>query len=384
MTGITAPWLVAPGAVQVMSMLTDAGHQAFFVGGCVRNALLDEAATDIDIATDADPDTVTVLARGTDIKCIPTGIDHGTVTLVVQGTAYEVTTFRRDVATDGRHATVAFSTDIAQDAARRDFTMNALYADVNGMVIDPLGGLPDLKARHVRFIGDANARIAEDYLRILRFFRFYAVYGDVTGGIDAEGLAACAGGLDGLGRVSAERIGAEMRKLLSAQDPAPAMAAMRASGVLLRILPGAMTGLLTVLVHVEQAASLTPDWLRRLAALGVDDVAQSLRLSRAEADRLAILRDGLEGIVPPAELGYRRGRQNAVDILALRAAASERELLQADLDLAHFGAQQSLPVSAHDLMPALQGPALGARLRDIEARWVASGFALTRDDLLRD
>ncbi len=384
MTRIEAPWLDTPGAVTVLRLLSDAGHRGYFVGGCVRNTLLCAPVADIDIATDATPQQVGELAVSAGIRCVPTGIDHGTVTLVANGTPFEITTFRRDIATDGRRATVAFGTDIAEDAARRDFTMNALYADADGMVHDPLGGLPDLMARHVRFIGDPAARIAEDYLRILRFFRFHAVYGDPAGGIDAEGLAACAGGLDGLRHVSAERIGAEMRKLLAAPDPAPALAAMRSCGALLRILPGAGTGLLPVLVHVEQAADLVPDAIRRLAALGGEDAPDTLRLTRAEAARLGRLRAGMEGDAAAAALGYRLGAAEALDVLALRAAASERELTHDEIDEARFGARQSLPVAAADLMPALAGPALGARLDDLERRWIASGFTLGRAALLDD
>ena len=382
MTRITAPFLSHPGTVAVMEMLAAAGYQALFVGGCVRNALLDAPVTDIDIATDARPEDVMALAEAAGLRAVPTGIAHGTVTLVAHDLPHEVTTFRRDVETDGRRATVAFARDVAEDAARRDFTMNALYARADGSVVDPLGGLPDLVARRVRFIGDPDARIAEDYLRILRFFRFHATYADPSEGIDAEGLAACSHGLDGLVHVSPERIGAEMRKLLSAPDPAPAVAAMRACGVLTHLLPGAGTGLLTVLIHVEEVADLLPDWLRRLAALGGEDVAAALRLSRAEADRLDLLRDGLDGAVPPGELGYRHGASVALDILALRAASFEREVPAADLDAARFGAAQSLPVRAADLMPALAGPALGDALRRLEAEWIASGFALGRDDLL--
>jgi poly(A) polymerase len=381
---IDAHWLHTPAARAVLATLTAQGHQALYVGGCVRNALIGAAPTDIDIATDATPDRVTALCDAAGLRTIPTGIAHGTVTVVTEGDHVEVTTFRRDIDTDGRHATVAFSTDIAQDAARRDFTMNALYADAAGTVIDPLDGLPDLLARHVRFIGDPHARIAEDYLRILRFFRFHAWYADPAHGIDAEGLAACADHLDGLEHLSAERIQHEMRKLLSAPDPAPAAAAMAACGALLRILPGAGTHLLAVLVHVEQAAALTPDLLRRLAALGGEDPAPILKLSRADAARLSRLRDAMYDDTPPHELAYRLGATDTLDILALRAALGTREI---DPDLAaqtRADAAQRFPVTAADLMPALQGPALGERLKQLENRWLASRFTLTKADLLKE
>ncbi len=379
---IQAEWAKRGPARAVCALLTDAGYQAWFVGGCVRNALIGARVTDLDICTDALPDTVIALAKTAGLRAIPTGIQHGTVTIIAESVPFEVTTLRRDIATDGRHATVAFTDQISDDASRRDFTMNALYAQPDGTVIDPLNGLPDLMARRIRFVGDPDARITEDYLRILRFFRFHAWYGDPAQGIDADGLAACAAHLDGLEHLSRERVGAEMRKLLAAPDPAPAMAAMRSSGALLRILPGAGTGLLTVLIHVEEVAGLEPDPLRRLAALGGEDVAQALRLSNTEAAKLARLRDGLENSQSAGALGYHLGASDAVDILALRAASFEQELDPVQAAMAQNGAAQTCPVKAVDLMPALQGLALGQALKAIEARWIASDFTLSKAALL--
>ena len=379
---IQAEWAKRGPAQTICALLTDAGFQAWFVGGCVRNALIGAKVTDLDICSDALPETVMALATAAGLRVVPTGIAHGTVTIVVDSIPFEVTTLRRDVATDGRHATVAFTDQIAKDARRRDFTMNALYAQPDGTLIDPLGGLPDLMARRIRFVGDPDARITEDYLRILRFFRFHACYGDPAQGIDAEGLAACAAHLDGLEQLSRERIGAEMRKLLAAFDPAPAMAAMRSCGALLRLLPGAGTGLLTVLIHVEQVAELMPDWLCRLAALGGDDVADALRLSNAEAAKLGRLREGLDSTLSATALGYRFGAAEALNILALRAASFEQELDPVQAKLAGIGAGKICPVQAADLMPTLLGPALGQALKAIEARWIASDFSLTRAELL--
>ncbi|MFN3525608.1 MAG: CCA tRNA nucleotidyltransferase, partial [Paracoccus sp. (in: a-proteobacteria)] len=212
-----------PALTRVLRALTADGARVWLVGGAVRNALLDEPVDDVDLATDATPDRVIRLAGAAGLRAVPTGIDHGTVTLVAGGQGFEVTTLRRDVATDGRHATVAFSTDLAEDAARRDFTINALYADPQGRVIDPMSGLSDLAARRLRFVGDAGARIREDYLRILRFFRFLARYGREA---DPQAVAACAALKDGLSRIARERIGAEMKKLLAAPAPGTAVALM--------------------------------------------------------------------------------------------------------------------------------------------------------------
>ncbi|MGY6548538.1 MAG: CCA tRNA nucleotidyltransferase [Roseinatronobacter sp.] len=370
---ITADWLMGAAPQQVLGVLTARGHQALVVGGCVRNALMGLAVTDIDIATTAPPDTVIALAEAAGLRAVPTGIAHGTVTVIASGTPLEVTTFRRDIATDGRHATVAFSTDLAHDAARRDFTMNALYAQADGTVLDPLGGLPDLYARRLRFVGDARARIAEDRLRILRFFRFHAQYGDPAAGLDPDALAACADAAAGIDALSAERIGAEMRKLLAARDPAPAVASMAAAGVLARVLPGADPRALAPLVDLD--AGLPPRWLRRLASLGGDTAR--LRLTRAEAKALAALHTGLATAQPPQELGYRLGQELAQDAIVLRAALTGAALPADWAAQVARGAQAVLPLRAADL-PHLSGPALGAALKAAETRWIESDFSLSR------
>jgi len=378
---VSGDWIEADHVQRVLRVIGGGGHQALLVGGCVRNAALGQPVSDIDIATDALPERVSALAKAAGLKVVPTGIDHGTVTVVAGHQPHEVTTFRRDVETHGRHATVAFSTDILEDAARRDFTMNALYAQADGTVLDPLGtGLADLAARRLRFVGDPAARIEEDYLRILRFFRFTAWYGDPVLGIDAEGLAACAAQSAGIETLSRERIGHEMRKLLAAPDPAPALAAMQASGVLMQVLPGAEVRFLAPLVHLEGA--LPPDPLRRLASLGGEDVADRLRLSKAEARRLVRLREAMADPASEAALGYRYGAEAARDTVLIRAATLGQEIPDSCWNRVEFGAAQRFPIAAADLMPGLQGAALGARLKALEDRWIASGFSLTREALL--
>jgi len=376
---LTGDWIGHPGTQALFAALEAAGFRALFVGGCVRNDLLREPVSDIDIATDATPETVSNLAETAGFKVIPTGIEHGTVTVVAQGEPHEVTTFRRDVETDGRRAVVAFSSRIEEDAQRRDFTMNALYADRTGRVIDPLHGLPDLEARRVRFVGDAETRIREDYLRILRFFRFHAAYGDPEGGLDPEGLAACAAFSAGLETISRERITAELRKLLGTRDPAPSIAAMAQSGVLASILPGADPRTLAPLVHLDAAQPAR--WLRRLAVLGGDN--EGLRLSKSEARDLASLRTALGSTETPAALGWHLGEPLATDAILARAASFGSyppEDWQAE---ARRGAHARFPVTAADLMPALQGEALGARLKALESRWLASNLTLGKDALLK-
>ena len=382
MTRIAGEWLQAPTTQRVCAALTEAGHQAFLVGGCVRNALLGHPVADIDIATDAPPDAVTALATAAGLHPVPTGIVHGTVTVVADGHPFEVTTFRRDVETFGRHAVVAFSTDIAEDAARRDFTMNALYARADGRVVDPLGGLPDLLARRVRFVGDPELRIAEDYLRILRFFRIHAWYGDPAAGLDPEGLAACAAAQDGLAQLSRERVGAEIAKLLAAPDPSPAVAAMAAAGILARVLPGADPRTLGPLVHLEAEAGAAPRWQRRLAALRWQpDWADALRLSKADARALRTTAAALDAGEPPAATAYRHGPDAARDAALIGAARlGEPPPAGLEAELAR-GAAAVFPLAATEL--GLSGPALGQALERLETAWIASDFALGPADLRR-
>ncbi|MFU8822717.1 CCA tRNA nucleotidyltransferase [Yoonia sp.] len=375
MTRVTGAWLQDPAAQRMCRLLADAGYQAWFVGGCVRNDLLDQPVSDLDLTTDALPDEVIRLAKAARLRVIPTGMDHGTVTVVVDGQTFEVTTFRRDVATDGRRAVVAFADNMVDDARRRDFTMNALYAGADGVVVDPLGGLPDLLAHHVRFIEDPDRRIKEDYLRILRFFRFHAWYG--AGGIDADGLAACAANIDGLASLSRERVTAELFKLLAAPDPSPAMASMAATGALAQILPGANAQPLAVLVHIEGVAGLGLSPIRRLGVLG-GDPANALRLSKQQA--LAL--DRMTSDLPLAELAYRSGADAAINKAAIVAASLGQELDSNTVENARFAARQVFPLQAADLMPEYTGPALGAALKAAEARWIKSGFTLTKADLI--
>lgn len=376
MTRIDTDWLKRPETQGVLAMLTDAGAQAFVVGGAVRNALMGRPATDIDIATSAEPGEVVDLAGAAGFRSVPTGADHGTITVIVGETPFEVTTFRRDIETDGRHAVVAFSRDIADDAARRDFTINALYADASGAVTDLVGGLRDLEARRIVFVGDASARIEEDHLRSLRFFRFFAEYGNPETGLDPDALDAVASHLDGLDTLARERVGAEMRKLLAAPDPAPALAAMERTGALIRLLPGVVVSSVTPLVHLEEIAGVTPQWLSRLAVMGEADAANALRLSKKEARDLDTLQRHLSSVAGPAEIAWRHGPETAWQVALIRSASLASPLAP---DLAQEigkGAAATFPLSAKDLMPELDGPALGKALAEGERLWIASDFQM--------
>ncbi|AUQ56094.1 CCA tRNA nucleotidyltransferase [Phaeobacter inhibens] len=381
MTRVKAKWLEDPAVQHVCEVLTKGGAEVYFVGGCVRNALLGVPVSDLDLSTNVAPQRVMALAEEAEIKAVPTGIDHGTVTLVYRGTPYEITTFRRDVATDGRRAVVAFADRIEEDAARRDFTMNALYARPDGVLVDPLNGLPDLYARAVRFIGSAAQRIREDYLRSLRYFRFHAWYGNSDAGFDPDALSAIAENLDGIGSLSRERVGSEVLKLLAAPDPAPAIAVMRQVGLLSLILPGSDDRALGPLIHLEGGISADP--LCRLAALGGDAPWEALRLSKSQAADVRLLRAGAEGTDGPATLAYHHGVSTARNVMLLRSALFEAPIAP-DLETEITkGAAAVFPLSAKDLMPDLQGPALGAALKSLQKDWIRSGFMLDRDALLK-
>jgi poly(A) polymerase len=284
-------WLKNKTTQAVMMALGGDRGEARFVGGCVRNALLMEPVSDIDIATIHAPAEATRLLEAEGVKVVPTGFEHGTVTAVLEGMHFEVTTLRVDVATDGRRADVAYTGDWVEDAKRRDFTMNALYADLDGRVHDPLGGRDDLTARLVRFIGDPHDRIREDYLRVLRFFRFHAHYG--TGEPDAAGLKACAEEKEGLAQLSAERVHTELLKLLGADGASAALRQMAATGLLSFVLPEATRlDRLEALVDIEANQLFTSDPVLRLSSAveldgaGVEVLAARLKLSKKDRDRI--------------------------------------------------------------------------------------------------
>jgi poly(A) polymerase len=377
---ITPDWLLNPDLQRLMRALMEQGFATYCVGGCVRNALMGLGISDVDLATAATPEIVTKCAVSHGFSVIPTGIDHGTVTVVLGGKSYEITTFRRDVSADGRHAKVAFSTDVAQDAARRDFTINAIYLDADGAIIDPINALPDLRARRLRFIGSADARIREDYLRILRYFRFFAVL-DVSDGLDADALAACAEHADQLAMLSRERVGQEMRKLLAAQNPAPAIAAMQNAGILQHVLPQSDARFLPPLIHFE--AGLPQPWIARLAILGERGFADALRLSRQEQADLSNIRQGFSNALSIAALGYSHHYDVAKAIVLGRSAMFETPAPQNWHDELARGAAAIFPVTAADFMPQLSGPELGAAIKAAKDQWLASDLHATKNQLLQ-
>ncbi|MDF1790828.1 MAG: CCA tRNA nucleotidyltransferase [Thalassobaculaceae bacterium] len=378
-------WMRHPAAKAVLAALAGGGYRGRFVGGAVRNQVLGLPVTDFDIATDAAPERTLALCRAAGLKCIPTGIEHGTVTVVAQSVPVEVTTLRRDVETDGRRAVVAFTDDWAEDAARRDFTLNALYLDADGTLYDPTGsGIADARARRVRFVGDPATRIREDVLRILRLFRFHAAYG--RGRLDPPGLAACAGQAPSMARLSGERIWKELSRLLVAPGAGEVLVAMAEAGIARHLWDGPVdAGRAVALIALERGHGLAPDPLRRLAALvaepdGAEAVAERLRLSNAEAKRLS------KALATPGEAAgdnalrraavYRFGGTAVADARLLRAARTAEDVA-ADLAVALAWTPPDFPIGGGDVtaLGIAPGPRVGELLRRVEEWWIMGDFA---------
>lgn len=388
-------WLNAPETQQMLQALCGeergAAAPVRFVGGCVRNALLGAPVDDLDLATQLEPEEVALRLEAAGLKAIPTGLEHGTITAVVDHKPFEITTLRRDVETHGRHATVAFTTDWAEDAMRRDFTMNALYAYPDGTIVDSVGGIEDLKAHRVRFIGDAQTRIKEDYLRILRFFRIHAWYGQ--GELDEAGLKACEELSEHLSELSIERVQTEILKLLQARDPLPTVRMMAATGVLARVLPEAHGfDLFDRLVRIEREQLFVKDGLLRLAALvegepkHLETVVNRLRLSNADQARLnRIAQDETRifSYMSAREMRralYTMGRETFLDRVKLEWARDERPTngvqWRALLAMGEVWQKPELPLTGAEVMKAgvPEGPDIGRIIKEVEDWWIDADF----------
>jgi len=394
---LSPPWLQEPATQRLIAALNAADVAARFVGGIVRDTLLDPsvepaAASDIDLATPARPEQVSEALISAGIKVVPTGLTHGTVTAIVPPRHFEITTLRRDVETDGRHARVAFDADWEADARRRDFTINALYLAPDGTLHDPVGGLPDLRAGRVRFVGDPAQRIAEDVLRLLRYYRFEARFGSGAG--DPPARAACRAAVPLLPTLSAERVAQELIKLLQARDPSRAVRMMQEDGVLAAILPeAARLDRLQRLIALEPE----PDALRRLAALitvdcaGAAEIGRRLRFSTEWRDRLA-------GLAAPSPLDpagdtraqrrslYRVGADRYCDLVLLAAAENRlgEDRLRQLLDLARRWRTPGFPIGGRDVtaLGIAPGPRVGALLQAVQSWWEDGDFAADRDACL--
>ena len=369
-------WRRRRGMARLLDSLGAGEGLTRYVGGAVRDDLLGLPVSDIDLATRIRPEEVVQRLEQAGIKAVPTGIDHGTITAVSDGQVVEITSLRRDVATDGRRATIAYTDDWQEDAARRDFTINALLADPqDGTIVDYFGGLPDLQDRHIRFIGDPLERIAEDHLRILRFFRFHARYG--RGDPDAAALEACTARANDLMALSRERIADELLKLLALADPQRTVALMLERRILAPALPEiepAKIADLSLLIATEREAKVEPDGLRRLSALlpadslTAEKVATRLRLSNKARKRLACCADRTLSSAPQA-LAYWVGPQCAVDRLLLAGKADDAASIAG-------WTPPRMPIGGAKLMAhgIPEGPVIARTIRAIEKRWVEAGF----------
>jgi poly(A) polymerase len=393
-----AEWLKQGPLADLLTVLNRDGEEARAIGGAVRDSLLGKDPAEIDVATTALPPEVIRRVEAAGFKAVPTGIDHGTVTVVIDSHPFEVTTLREDVETFGRKAKVRFGRDWKADAERRDFTINALSVSPDGTVHDYVGGLADLAARRVRFIGDPAKRIAEDYLRILRFFRFHAAFGE--GLPDAAGLRAAIAGRDGMEMLSRERVRMELIKLLIAPHAVRTLAVMAEAGLLSRVLGGVpLLAAFSNMTKIEAALGLAADPVRRLGALAVQVVEdaerlwQRLRLSNAEHQRLASMGDGWWRVAPTARaddgraLLYRLGPQRFTDRVLLAWARAEAGVADAAWhELAALPARwhaPAFPLKAADFVKrgVLKGPQLGAALRAAEDAWIVAGFPAAEDAL---
>jgi poly(A) polymerase len=398
------PWMTDSAVSAIFAALPKGSTR--FVGGCIRNALMGREVSDVDLATQLPPQDVVAALDTAKIRYVPTGIDHGTVTAVIDGKPYEITSLRKDVETDGRRAVVSFTNDWAEDAQRRDLTFNALYADPDGTIYDPTGqGLEDLKARRFRFVGEADARVKEDYLRILRFIRFLAWYGvDSHGNLskpDAASLKACRENASGLKKLSAERVWSELKKLLLAPDPSRALRIMLTNDILETLLPEAsnVEGL-ELLVALEQREAIKPDPMLRLMAMSTREplpmalLTKRLKMSNAEKSRLIQWATDATSLDPNSDdrakriAIYKAGKQVIFDRARLRAAGADDPIASARwmslVDLAMGWTPPDFPLKGKDLIKAgvEPGEAMGRKLEALKALWIKSGFAVEKDKLL--
>lgn len=402
---ITDSWLRSEPIQTLFDLLEGAGGEAMVAGGAVRNSLMGLSVRDVDVATTLLPHDVIASVEAGGHKAVPTGIEHGTVTVVVSGASFEVTTLRQDIETNGRHAVVRFGTDWTEDAKRRDLTINALYCDRNGRIFDFVDGFGDIRSGVVRFIGQADERISEDALRILRFFRFFAWYG--SGRPDEQGLKACSAARDKLSGLSAERVWAELKKLLGAANPGRALLWMRTTSILTALLPETEKwGIDSIpgLIELERARGWEPDALLRLMAMtrpheeSISSLSDRLSLSNRERERLV---HWAVSTAPNSEtafgelekLLYRGRQQGIVDAMKLGAVhlanrdnRDAAEEMIALIEHAQDWQKPVFPVSGKDLQGVgiKPGPEMGSLLKSLEERWIDSGFELERETLLAE
>ena len=377
-------WLRNPSAQKLSKLYKSFGYQVLFVGGCVRNTILKMPVTDIDLATDAQPEEIIKIAKENNIRFVPTGLAHGTITLIIDNKNYQITTFRTDFDHDGRYAKVEFTESLLLDASRRDLTINALYCNHVGEVIDPLNGLDDIKKQKIKFIGNPNERIKEDNLRILRFFRFQAIYGNKNFEIDSIALEACHNHKSKLAALSKERITSELRKILSAPNPLEVIIKMNETGVLNELFQKVSIDSLEAYLKTEEKFKININWLGRLLSLQVTQEEESLKLTRCEFKFLKQTKSAIENQIHVLEFSYYNGVENGKIYSILQNFRHNIILSKNLLNQINSLATKKFPITAKDLMPEIRGKKLGEALRSLEDRWIKSNFTLSKKELLAE
>ncbi len=377
-------WLRNPSAQKLSKLYKNFGYQVLFVGGCVRNTILKMPVTDIDLATDAQPEEIIKIAKENNIRFVPTGLAHGTITLIIDNKNYQITTFRTDFDHDGRYAKVEFTESLLLDASRRDLTINALYCNHVGEVIDPLNGLDDIKKQKIKFIGNPNERIKEDNLRILRFFRFQAIYGNKNLEIDSIALEACHNHKSKLAALSKERITSELRKILSAPNPLEVIIKMNETGVLNELFQKVSIDSLEAYLKTEEKFKININWLGRLLSLQVTQEEESLKLTRCEFKFLKQTKSAIENQIHVLEFSYYNGVENGKIYSILQNFRHNIILSKNLLNQINSLATKKFPITAKDLMPEISGKKLGEALRSLEDRWIKSNFTLSKKELLAE
>ena len=381
---INSEWIKNKVTQNILKIFEGADHNAYLVGGCIRNSILNIPVTDIDISTDATPQQTVDLFNRENFKVAPTGFSHGTVTVISEGIPYQITTMRSDQNTDGRHADVVFSDDIKKDAERRDFTINALYADSTGKIINPIGGLEDFNPLAIKFIGDPNNRIQEDYLRILRFFRFHAQFSELVTQFDKVALDAIEKNQDGLKKLSKERIWSELKKILSTSNPARSLYKMSQLGILEIILENKNSHNIKRFNLIEKKMGLEPEPIRRLVAITENTEDTFLNLSRKEAKKFSLLKGLLKKKHDPAELVYQFNREIAQSVLAIYTFYKGEKLKLSDIKKIEKACLFPCPITGAQISKYMDGAAVGIKIKEAHRVWINSNFKSDEAKILSD